>query len=305
MSESWSNKSLMIQLSKIPPHLKPYLIENFNESMQFNLDTFTKMKHSNGVVCPTCLKRSHIVKYGRIKAGSDRRRYYCNNRSCDGKSFNDYTNTIFHRTKHLEKWPIYLEMMSNGKSIRACAEKLNISPTTSHNWRKKILKHIDKHQSIMFKGMEKLEGIVEIAEMTVKTSQKGLNKVHKEGLPQYQTLLFAVSRDKQFYVEHNFKATQDFKRLCSNAVFYGDQLNSEYLTHLTAQSSKEMRPANLHLLTTLQVDQFRNSFTHQYAKMRGVATTYLPYYAKWHQVLTDFKSIMPKEKLKILLRLCL
>jgi hypothetical protein len=126
-----------------------------------------------------------------VAPGTGRQRYLC--RTC-GTTFNDYTNTLFHKSKIPELWPAFLKAMLDGLSIRQCARDVGISPNTAQAWRKKLLGHLAKT------GSPALAGIVEYAEYTVKTSNKG-QKTASSPLPKgKETVVFCKSRGGQVRV---------------------------------------------------------------------------------------------------------
>jgi len=84
--------------------------------------------------CPICGANKYI-KYGLYK---QIQRYMC--KEC-GKTFSNATNALWsYSKKSFEKWIEFTEFMMEKKSLRFCAEKLNISLVTAFYWRHKILR---------------------------------------------------------------------------------------------------------------------------------------------------------------------
>jgi len=124
------------------------------------------LKLSNNHHCPHC-GSSKIKKNG--KALGKYPQFKCN--SC-GKNYSTKTNTIFFQThKSIKLWQKYIELFSQGLSLRKIVEKMNgkISLPTSFYWRHKILKVLS---NINDDGNNKLGGIVEADETFFEESQK-------------------------------------------------------------------------------------------------------------------------------------
>jgi len=84
---------------------------------------------------PPCLHchSTRVIRWGRF---SDRQRYRC--RPC-GRTFSDLTGSLLGRTKRLSSWPLALEAMEKGASLRATSRLAGIHPSTAFRWRHQIL----------------------------------------------------------------------------------------------------------------------------------------------------------------------
>ena len=113
------------------------------------------LKLSNNYKCPHC-QSTNIIKNG---TASKYQQFKC--KDCK-KNYTIRTKTIFQNThKPIEVWMEYIELFSQGLSLRKIVEKMNkkISLPTAFYWRHKILKvmsNIDKN--------DKLGGIIEADE---------------------------------------------------------------------------------------------------------------------------------------------
>ena len=129
------------------------------------------LKLKNNYRCPYC-GSNNICKNGHTGKSQQ---FRCNN--CH-KNYSSKTNTIFfHTRKTIELWQEYIELFSQGLSLRKIVEKMNnkISYPTSFYWRHKILevmKNFDNH--------DKLDGIVEADETFFEESQKGSRKMTRK-----------------------------------------------------------------------------------------------------------------------------
>jgi transposase-like protein len=84
-----------------------------------------------GPICPICSTkptRTHGSFGNKV-------RYICD--TC-GTTVNEGSHLITHRSRNLEKWPKFLELLMEGHSVREIALQLNVSPKTSFLWRKKV-----------------------------------------------------------------------------------------------------------------------------------------------------------------------
>ena len=153
---------------------KDILIELINKERKTKNDNEDLLKLPNNYKCPHC--GSNKIN----KNGTSTHKYpqfIC--RNCH-KTYTIRTNTIFYYSKkNIKVWQEYIELFSQGLSLRKIVEKMNkkISYPTSFYWRHKILevmKNFDNH--------DKLEGIVEADETYFEESQKG-NKHIKDRKP--------------------------------------------------------------------------------------------------------------------------
>lgn len=276
-------EQLFRQLKGISAEKRQKLIEEINRSLGFDELTIQERRHANRLRCPTCgtVTSASIVCYGKTRPGSDRQRYLCKN--C-GSFFNDHTGTVLHRTKKLERWPLFLKYLLDGQSIRQIAKEAGISPTTAQAWRKKLLTHLAEKMSA------KLSGIVEAVEISVKTSHKGKRKSYSSASRTKETLVFCKSRSGNVCVSH--RSLQELKQICKGS----DILWYTHLSPSTPISSAERR-----LLHTKQADAIAGHFSSQYARMRGTATVHLPLYAAWHQFQHETRHFTQREKIRRLL----
>ncbi|TJY42233.1 IS1 family transposase [Cohnella pontilimi] len=289
----WPGEHLFLLMTKAPPEKKQRFIDDFNKSIGFDVQSVREWKNPDRLQCPHCgpNHRPEVVCNGKIKPGSDRQRYLC--RLC-GASFNDYTGTVFHKSKKVANWPAFLKCMLDGKSIRQSAKEIGISPTTAHAWRKKILSHISN------KMTTSLSGIVEYTELSVKTSKKG-QKTGRSSVPrQKETLVFCISRSGKVYVGLGAQFVQN-SVLRRERIFWCTDLTNP--TMLSMQQMPAFSRAELKLLRTEHVKAIAKRFVNRYADMRGVASRYLPQYAAWHQFQDQNYHCTHSEKIRQLFRI--
>jgi len=110
------------------------------------------LKTNNNHHCPHCYSNK-ICKNGFTGKAQQ---FRCNN--CK-KNYSIRTNTIFfHRRKTIKVWQEYIELFSQGLSLRKIIEEMDgkIKLQTAFYWRHKILKVLNDN------GNSKLDGIMSI-----------------------------------------------------------------------------------------------------------------------------------------------
>jgi len=282
-AQSWGGEHLFLLLKKASPEKKERILEDFNKSLGFNSEQIREWKHVSGLSYPRCGSGGEgvIVCYGHMQSGGERQRYLC--RSC-GSTFNDHTNTLFHRTKKLEKWPAFLKCILEGMTIRESAREVGISPTTAQAWRKKIMSHLMEHV------YSALTGIVEYAEVKVNPSNKGQKKAGPDVVTHKNTVVFCKSRKGEVFIGDKAE---------------WDRLPKDGLTVIgnPATSCSVGFRAERILFHSRNVAPIRDQFAKHYARMRGVAGRYLRQYAVLYQFLIQTEGVTTKERLIRLLRL--
>jgi transposase-like protein len=116
--------------------------------------------------CPSCNAKKYI-KYGSYKGIQ---RYKC--KEC-GKTFSNVTNSLWSYSKSDPiKWIKFIEYVFERKSLRFCAEKLEISLVTAFYWRHKVL------HGLTFDSIpEKLSGDVYIGKKLIPENFKGCRNI--------------------------------------------------------------------------------------------------------------------------------
>ena len=83
--------------------------------------------------CPHC-HSDKIIKNGKYK---ERQLFTCN--AC-GKNFNSLTNTPMAMSHMPEKWPLFIECILKGFSLRTSAAEIDVSYVTLFYWRHKLMR---------------------------------------------------------------------------------------------------------------------------------------------------------------------
>lgn len=139
------------------------------DSASFNhLDVVRAVRDARftaGHFCPRCDSRD-VVRWGRF---SGRQRYRC--KSCR-RTFSDLTSTAFAYMKAIGKWPHYLVLMRQGRTLRVAAAQLDVHVSTSFRWRHAILSVANTVDAAA------LSGTVELKELLFAHSNKGTRDMH-------------------------------------------------------------------------------------------------------------------------------
>jgi transposase-like protein len=258
--------------------------------------------------CPVC-GSLYIVKNGknRLKIQC----YKC--RTC-GRNYCDTTHTVLcYSKKSVEKWLEYMECMSEGISIRACAQKVRINRNTAFHWRHKILNAVRTRLS------NSLKGIIEIDELTVSESFKGnhlRNEDFSMGRPSRKRGVPAVDRKKEDMVNVLFCKDRSggvfstvtgrrrascaiLQRVLGNLMAKGSIICTNNNPAFIGLSKKlnvklhKLRHKNDVIKKVYHIKNVRaleEDFAEFLPRFNGVATKYLNHYVTWIKWLDFFKN---------------
>lgn len=110
--------------------------------------------------CPHC-QAARVVRNGQANG---LQRYKC--RGC-GKTFNALSGTPMARLRHKDKWLNQAQVLSQGLSIHAAAQALDVAPSTAFRWRHRFLAQAQRVKA------GSLMGIAEADETFILRSSKG------------------------------------------------------------------------------------------------------------------------------------
>lgn len=256
-------------------------------------DIYNKL--SNNYKCPHC-GSNKICKNGFLH--NKYQQFKCHN--CN-KNYSIRTNTIFCKSKkNIQLWQEYIELFSQGLSLRKIVEKMDnsISLPTAFYWRHKILKVLS---NINDNKDNKLKGIVEVDETFFEESQKGSRKMtrkpRKRGYSSYTytkknkvCVLTAIDRNKASFTKPvGFGGLEKDdvillqRHLVKDSVLITDG-NRTYrnLHDIKLKSLKFGKPENkvYHLNN---INNFHSLLKKFMIRFNGVATKYLDYYVSYFQ----------------------
>jgi transposase-like protein len=111
-----------------------YLCDGLNVvSDKQAIEIFRCIRWANGVFCPNC-KSFEIVMAGG-GCGGKPNRYIC--KDCDS-SFNDFTGTMFHKSKISPGEFFYILFNLNGKTVKQISKELHCSRQSVHRIQKRF-----------------------------------------------------------------------------------------------------------------------------------------------------------------------
>ncbi len=254
------------------------------------------LKLSNNHHCPHC-GSNKICKNGFTGKAQQ---FRCNN--CH-KNYSIRTNTIFfHTRKSIQLWQEYIELFSQGLSLRKIVEKMDgkIKLQTAFFWRHKILKVLTKKDD-----NNKLGGIVEADETFFEESQKGSRKMtrkaRKRGYSSYVgdkktkiCVLTAIDRNKSSFTKPvGFGGLEKDdvlllqRHLIKDSILITDG-NRTYrnLHDVRLKSLKFGKPQSkvYHMNT---INSFHSHLKKFMIRFNGVATKYLDYYVEYFKNVKD------------------
>ncbi len=254
------------------------------------------LKLSNNHHCPHC-GSNKICKNGFTGKAQQ---FRCNN--CH-KNYSIRTNTIFfHTRKSIQLWQEYIELFSQGLSLRKIVEKMDgkIKLQTAFFWRHKILKVLTQKDD-----NNKLGGIVEADETFFEESQKGSRKMtrkpRKRGYSSYVgdkktkiCVLTAIDRNKSSFTKPvGFGGLEKDdvillqRHLEKDSILITDG-NRTYrnLHDVKLKSLKFGKPqSKLYHLNT--INSFHSHLKKFMIRFNGVATKYLDYYVEYFKNIKD------------------
>jgi len=163
---------ILSKAKQLPPELLKQLIAELQQQQAHSeeqmIQTRREINHANGYHCPNCGSASYGVH--------DRNRKYlrlvCKN--C-GKKYSEHTGTVLSGLHKPEKWPIFVELTLEGRSLRYIRDELKVSLQTAFDWRHKFLSALQYSED-----SKKLTGIVEVDEKEFYINQKGSRNLDRK-----------------------------------------------------------------------------------------------------------------------------
>ena len=258
------------------------------------------LKLSNNHHCPYC-NSNKICKNGSNHSKGVRiQKFKCNN--CN-KNYTIKTNTIFYYThKNIEIWQEYIELFSQGLSLRKIVEKMNkkINLKTAFFWRHKILKVLTQKDD-----NNKLGGIIEADETFFEESQKGSRKMtrkpRKRGYSSYVgnkktkiCVLTAIDRNKSSFtkpVGFGGLEKEDVvllqRHLVKDSVLITDGNRTYRNLRDVKLKSLKFGKAENKVYHLNNINSFHSHLKKFMIRFNGVATKYLDYYVEYFKNIKD------------------
>jgi len=270
-------------------------INEYNQQID-NISIFSlRQTYINSRECPHCGSH-HVLSNGNYK---ERKRYLC--KSC-GKSYNDLTKTPFSGIHNLNKIMSYLDLMINGDSIRKAALAVNISATTSFNWRHKLLNGLDQLPA------PRMKNVREIVEIEIPYSHKG-QKNNPTSLQRSSKLsaVFACDRtgklDSDSITFSQREHNPLLARIKETSNAHTDLICSTNFNNISDFSEANVISANSTYSQPTLINQIISLWHSWMKRFRGVASKYLSNYLHWFDYLDN--SLYTPDRAQDLLRLLL
>lgn len=262
------------------------LIDEANQLIAINYNKIRDERFIKGIHCPHCLQTtgkfiSNYVSYGFVN-GTQWRRYHCN--QCE-RIFSDLTNTMFHRSRNMHKWPMFIKLlMVDQLTIREIKERLKIHINTAYAWRKKLQLFAEKLLPIQ-QHPPTNNKTTDLTIIPIHTSNKGNNSATKK-------------ESTDLLQKKHKKAILVFIAAVREAP---NQLYANVLHAIEQTLQLGARPANsARTIQSIEID-----FIRFYRKMRGVSTRNLPLYLTWYRMLHLLEAVNPLILADEMFKLCL
>jgi transposase-like protein len=254
-------------------------------------------RFAHGLICPHCESRK-VIRWGGF---SGRQRYRC--KSCR-RTFSDLTRTAFAYAKKIGKWPHYLVLMRQGRTLRASAARLEIQVSTAFRWRHALLSPMREVDRV------RLTGTVEVKELLFAHSRKGsrnLNGARKRGARSGGWRWNQVARDHVLLALSRVGAAHSCtiggdavviqnvrewaaRRLAGRCTLYGRMPRAGAFGSPIRAAGHDYQM--LRIITagnglsthhTRNVDAYGRRLLSWIQRFRGVASRYLDNYLLWHR----------------------
>jgi transposase-like protein len=116
------------------------LLAEAAQLLKLDFEAIRKERFVKGIFCPHCMQTtgklvSDYVYFGFVN-GTKWQRYRC--RQCK-RVFSDLTRTLFHRSRNVQKWPLFIQFVMVDKlPFKQIATKLDLHINTIYAWNKKL-----------------------------------------------------------------------------------------------------------------------------------------------------------------------
>ena len=247
--------------------------------------------------CPHC-GGGAVHGYGsfRRKDGTRQKRYLC--RSCD-RTFHQLTGTPLNYLKKRDRWPLFLDGLVAGWTLRHSAALLGVHLATAFAWRHRLLAHLSLQPQPV------LSGSVTASEAFVPYSEKGSRKTFGPGsygarcaatpgrrpfrrfIDGKPTCVLLACAGKQHAVVPISRGRPGPVQLClvlKQILGIGSALMAE----VTALYAETCRSLGIHLQYPSDAAKgalrFHRTFHPWLRKFCGVATRYLEHYLSWYRL---------------------
>lgn len=235
--------------------------------------------------CPYC-KSNHFIKYGKFNGIQ---RYKCKNHNCL-RTFSNRTESPWRYSKKgMEHWHKYMRLMDLNSNLRQCADKVNISLSTSFYWRHKILKAIHKINEAI-----RLDGNVEIIKTMFNENNKGVRGSQRTHKGKISIMSALDSNNNSFsQVIGNVPCNQrDVEKVIKNKISDDAHIDA-YLDRGFLAAARKHNKANKERNTIAKSNNIITYYMKQLNwihRFRGISTKYINRYLTWFSVGFNYKN---------------
>lgn len=248
------------------------------EKLDFQIELIIKRdlyKNKQIRYCPIC-GSARYIKYGSYKGIQ---RFKCKAQNC-GKTFSLTTNSVWsYSKKSARKWIEFMELMMKKRSLRYCAEKLEINLGTAFYWRHKILNGL-MHEVIP----TKLYDSVHIGKGVMRENFKGCRDIKTSKRDEIwivaarggEDSILSVPVCKKLWSLKSFEDKVYAKIDCNSYITaYADR----YLQVIAKKHNKELEKKEEKVDESIKY--FRNNLHTWISCFYGIGTKYLKQYLCW------------------------
>lgn len=234
-------------------------------------------------ICPRC-SSTNFIKHGTY---NDIQRFKCKSKEC-ACTFSAATSSPWrYSKKSITLWIKYLELMMQGKSIRYCAESLNINIATSFYWRHKILSVKNS-----FVEPKTLTTCVEMFKTNFKQNFKGCRKITStdrrniwvaSAIDVNNNLISIPVSESHF----NYPLAKKLLYSKIDSKAFVNSYADNFLARLARNHNKKLKASTSENSNVIK--SFSINIRRWINKFRGVATKYLWSYLSWYIII--FKNL--------------
>lgn len=225
--------------------------------------------------CPIC-KSEHYIKHGSYNGIQ---RFRCKNKCC-GKTFSLGTNSIWsYSKKSANKWVEFIELMLEKRTLKYCAEKLNININTAFYWRHKVL------HSMTFDSIPKsLFGNIHMTKSNMKESFKGCRNINKSDRDNIFIVSAKGNEDNLLSVPISKKlwSQKDFDEKIYSRVDKGSNIipySDRHIYTIAKRHNNSFKKSNE--VEDKVIKDYRAISKEWFKCFRGISTKYLTGYLCW------------------------
>ncbi|MBK1810005.1 IS1 family transposase [Clostridium sp. YIM B02505] len=260
---------------------------------KFDLHTNDVLKrdfYKNRVVetCPIC-ESNWYIKYGFYNGIQ---RYKC--KVCE-KTFSRTTNSLWsYSKKNTRTWVEFTELMTENKTLKFCADKLNISIGTAFYWRHKILEALSIDST-----PDNLSGVVHVGKVIIKENFKGCRDAEMLASVAPRENIFIIGakgKEDSMFIKPIFKFKYRWDNDAFNEKVYSKIEKKSYIApygdrYIKLVAMKHNRNKSIKVETEYRIKYLWPNLKKWLSIFHGVASKYLQRYLSFFIIMNLDKVI--------------